>query len=119
MWSAKLGEVMFANTLTAFPAVLAKVERFVKPGMIAVQGLEDTGGYGWAFGLFLVRHGQQVKSVNPAFVSAKLQGYATVCKNDSWDAECVVRALRGDLHRWFTGTVPGSCLWGYSGREVK
>lgn len=109
-WNTKLGEITFANTSAAFPAVLAKVDRYLKPGVTAVYGLEDTGGYGWAFGLFLVRHGQQVKSVNPAFVSAKRQGYATVHKNDSWDAECVARVLRDDLHR-LPDFTPNEQLW--------
>ncbi|MEW9703001.1 transposase, partial [Paenibacillus sp. SI8] len=65
--------------------------------MKAVYGLEDTGGYGWAFGLFLIQHNQWVKSINPAFSSAKRKGFATVHKSDSWDAECVARVLRDDL----------------------
>lgn len=96
-WNEKLGEIAFDNTPAAFPDVLATVRKFLHSGMTAVYGLEDTGGYGWAFGLYLVRHGQQVKSINPAFSSAKRKSYATVHKNDSWDAECVARVLRDDL----------------------
>ena len=97
-WNEKLGEMTFDNAPTAFPAVLGAVNKFVLPGMTAVYGLEDTGGYGWAFGLYLVNQGQRVKSINPAFSSAKRKSYATVQKNDSWDAECVARVLRDDMH---------------------
>jgi len=97
-WNEKLGEIQFDNAPAAFPGLLAEVNGYLSEGIQAVYGLEDTGGYGWAFGLFLVQHGQWVKSINPAFASAKRKGFATVHKNDSWDAENVARVLRDDLH---------------------
>jgi transposase len=97
-WNEKLGELTFDNAPAAFPFVLDAVNQHVKKGMTAVYGLEDTGGYGWAFGLYLFHQNQQVKSINPAFSSAKRKSYATVQKNDSWDAECVARVLRDDMN---------------------
>lgn len=97
-WNEKLSEMTFDNAPAAFPFVLDAVNKHLKPGMTAVYGLEDTGGYGWAFGLYLVKQGQRVKSINPAFSSAKRKSYATVQKNDSWDAECVARVLRDDMN---------------------
>jgi transposase len=97
-WNEKLGEMTFDNAPAAFSFVLEAVNKHLKPGMTAVYGLEDTGGYGWAFGLYLVNQGQRVKSINPAFSSAKRKSYATVQKNDSWDAECVARVLRDDMN---------------------
>lgn len=97
-WNEKLGEMTFDNAPAAFPFVLEAVNKHLKPGMTAVYGLEDTGGYGWAFGLYLIRQNQRVKSINPAFSAAKRKSYATVQKNDSWDAECVARVLRDDMN---------------------
>ncbi|MEW9702959.1 IS110 family transposase [Paenibacillus sp. SI8] len=98
-WNEKLGEIQFDNTPAAFPKLLAKVQSCLEPDMKAVYGLEDTGGYGWAFGLYLIQSNQWVKSVNPAFSSEKRKGFPTVHKSDSWDAECVARVLRDDLNR--------------------
>jgi len=109
-WNEKLGELQFLNKPTAFPKLLALLQPYRENGFTVVYGLEDTGGYGWALGLYLIQQGQWVKSINPAFSAAKRQSYATVHKSDSWDAECVARVLKDDL-KHLPDFMPDEHFW--------
>ncbi|UKS27380.1 IS110 family transposase [Paenibacillus sp. HWE-109] len=97
-WNEKLGEIRIGNKPTAFPELLIEVKKHMKRGMTPIYGLEDTGGYGRALAVFLKENKQVVKEVNPALANNRRKSHAIIEKSDSWDAECVARVLKDELH---------------------
>ncbi|TXK75448.1 IS110 family transposase [Paenibacillus sp. N3.4] len=89
----KLGEFKFDNKPNAFPLLLQEVKKYLKKGMKAIYGLEDTGGLGRALAVYLVEQKQTVKEVNPALANGVRKANPIARKSDEWDAECVGSVL--------------------------
>ncbi|MCR8843744.1 IS110 family transposase [Paenibacillus sp. SC116] len=97
-WNRKLGEFKFDNKPTSFPLLVKEVKRYTKKELTVVFGLEDVGGYGRALAVYLTEEKHWVKEVNPKLSNARRKSHVTVQKSDSWDAECVARVLKDELH---------------------
>ncbi|WP_201319374.1 IS110 family transposase [Paenibacillus sp. EPM92] len=97
-WNQKLGEIKFDNKPTAFLQLVKEVKKHVKKGMSVVYGLEDVGGFGRALAVYLTESGCWVKEVNAKLANARRKSHVTIQKSDSWDAECVAKVLRDELH---------------------
>jgi transposase len=95
----KLGEFKFNNRPSEFPKLLEESKKYLKKGMKAIYGLEDTGGYGRALAVFLVENKQIVKEVNAALPNGIRKANPHVQKYDAWDAECVGQVLVDQLER--------------------
>ncbi|WP_240416813.1 IS110 family transposase [Paenibacillus periandrae] len=89
----KLGEFKFDNKPSAFHLLMQEVKKYLKKGMKAMYGLEDTGGLGRALAVYLVEQKQIVKEVNPALANGVRKASPISKKSDEWDAECVGNVL--------------------------
>ncbi|MGO4548544.1 IS110 family transposase [Paenibacillus sp. 2TAB23] len=97
-WNKKLGEIKFDNKPSAFSLLVKEVKKHTKKKLSVVYGLEDIGGYGRGLAVYLIEQQCWVKEVNPKLSNARRKSHVTVEKSDSWDAECVARVLRDELH---------------------
>ncbi|MDF9845510.1 transposase [Paenibacillus sp. PastH-2] len=97
-WNHKLGEIKFDNKPTAFPLLEKEVKKHTPKGVSVVYGLEDVGGYGRALAVYLTEKGCFVKEVNAKLANNRRKSHVTIQKSDSWDAECVAKVIRDELH---------------------
>lgn len=97
-WNDILAEVTIQSKPSAFPQLLAEVEKHAK-GLTPVFGLEDVGGYGRSLAVYLLEQGQIVKEVNSALSHAQRMSHPTTQKSDSWDAYCVACVLLSKLNK--------------------
>jgi len=89
----KLGEIVFDNLPSEFPAFLDDAEKLKQDGTELLFGLEDTGEFGRTLVVFLTDTGQQVKHVNSYLVARERKNQNITQKTDSIDAECAARVL--------------------------
>ena len=88
----RIGEVQIENNLNGFKKLYAYVEKHKKT-LIPMYGLEDVTHYGRNLAIYLLEKDHIVKEVNSALSYMERMSYATVKKNDTWDAQCVCAVL--------------------------
>jgi hypothetical protein len=64
----KLGEIIFDNLPSKFPAFLKNAIKLQQDGTVLLFGLEDISMYGRTLAVFLKENGQQFKHVNSILV---------------------------------------------------
>ena len=91
----KLGEMTFSNKPSAFPAVIAEIQKLTESGhhTAIMFGLEDTQNYGRNLTVFLDGQGYPVREVSSKLSSAKRKSFNNIKKSDAWDAECIAKVL--------------------------
>lgn len=88
----RIGEVQIENNLNGFKRLYAYVEKH-KGNLVPMYGLEDVTHYGRNLAIYLLEKDHIVKEVNSALSYMERMSYATVKKNDTWDAQCVCAVL--------------------------
>jgi transposase len=92
-WGDKIASIQFENKPSAFPEMLEEIFKHKKKPLRLVFGLEDVGGYGRRFALFLVEKKQIVKEVNASLGYAQRLSHPSTHKDDWWDAYCTAQIL--------------------------
>lgn len=78
--------------MNGFKHLYAYVEKR-KGNLVPMYGLEDVTHYGRNLVIYLLEKTHIVKEVNSALSYMERMSYATVKKNDIWDAQCVCAVL--------------------------
>lgn len=109
-FNEKLGEVTFQNKPSEFSKLLVKAKRYCTDGKGIVFALENSYGYGRALAAWLIERGYIVKDVNPALSYAYRKSVPQYKKNDSYDAQCVVRVAINELNK-LPDAIPEDMYW--------
>lgn len=88
----QLKAITFENRPSAFEKVITELKEVAK-GKTIIFGLEDVGGNGRSFALYLIGEGFVTKSVNAALAESYRKGTPQYQKNDEVDAFYVANAL--------------------------
>jgi len=89
----KLGEAVFRNLPSGYPAFLKEAEKIRPTGTQLIFALEDATSYGRTLAAFLTENGFTAKHVNSVLVARERKNQNVTEKTDSIDAECAARVL--------------------------
>jgi len=88
----RLGKIKITNNIAGYRRLKAYVEK-IQGNRIPIYGLEDVSHYGRDLAVYLLDQEYIVKEVNSALSCMERNSYATVKKNDEWDARCICSVL--------------------------